>query len=151
MFTYNPDASNIFRSGPRLLSGGNDRRGSECRQRDGSISTFNHQVAYSRGVDDRASRCGNRAIVLLDAHAHASRCAKRGGKPKPEGCAPGKQRLSYKYLCLSLMTDTTEPLIMLGMHRGRSTGMSITVNTERMHTVRACFCPKSPSGVNPAA
>ena len=104
-----------------------------------------------RGVGDRASRCGNRAIVLLDAHVHASRWAKRGGKPNPEGCAPGKQRLSYKYLCLSLMTDTTEPLIMLGMHRGRSTGMSIPVNTERMHTVRACFCPKSPSGVNPAA
>ena len=36
----------------------------------------------ARGVDDPASRCGNRAIVLLDTHAHASRCAKRGGKPK---------------------------------------------------------------------
>ena len=51
-------------------------------------------IMVARGVDDPASRCGNRAIVLRDAHAHASRCAKRGGKPEPEGCAPGEQRLS---------------------------------------------------------
>ena len=62
------------------------------QSREGIPPSFD--CAMTRGVDDPASRCGNRAIVLLDAHAHAPRCAKRGGKPKPEGCAPGKQRLS---------------------------------------------------------